>query len=194
MANGHQTLNQDENATSDTAAELMLFLAASPSPVQRKKDMGIGGIGGLGLGGEENTGMKGRRLFSGMGSMNEEVRVGEPDFGGIFSGAEEGGLGDPIIGNGIGGRNDSTGSISSSNSALTNPSSTASFELPDSDPAKSTLMLAPTTPSRDRDRARSVSGGDWGAFINASPGTNKLVMESPGGHLGLRSLTGLTGE
>ena len=189
MANGHQTLNQDENATSDTAAELMLFLAASPSPVQRKKDIGIGGIGGLGLGGEENTGMKGRRLFSGMGSAVD-------DFGGdIFSGAGEGALEETIIN--TTGRNDSTGSNSSSNSALTNPSSTASFELPDSDPAKSTLMLAPTTPSRDRDRGRSVSGGgDWGAFLSAaSPGTNnKMVLESPGGHLGLRSLAGLTGE
>lgn len=191
MANGHQTLNQDENATSDTAAELMLFLAASPSPVQRKKDMGIGGIGGLGLGGDDSSGMKGRRLFSGMGGAIDETRGEGNMFGGdIFSGAGEGALEDAIVGGA--GRNDSTGSLSSSTSALTNPSSTASFET---DPAKSTLMLAPTTPSRDRDRARSVSGGDWGAFLNAaSPVANKHVLESPGGHLGLRSLAGLTGE
>lgn len=49
------------NPSSDAAAELMLFLAASPSPAQvRSSSLQFGDMNGVG-----GSGMKGRRLFSG---------------------------------------------------------------------------------------------------------------------------------
>lgn len=160
MANGHQTLNQ-EDPTTDTAAELMLFLAASPSPVQsRQKDLSA----------TEELGMKGRRLFS--SGLIEDGNIFGRDLttGDIFSGGDSH--------HSINEESRNSDSRLAASFEFDRANSDQAHKLPSTDPSK--LTLAPTTPSR----ARSVSAGDWGNFINASP----KGQSPPNHHLQLRNL------
>lgn len=188
------TNGEDPSSTSNTAAELMLFLAASPSPVQtRKRDFSIGNLGGafgeltaLGQEEEEGMSMKGRRLFSGAGTgVLGSMLEGTDEFGGslhlgseIFGGMNVGGGSEMERICVVKEENESgtLGKVIPSTTTTTTPqvvdlglvpTPPTSLALRKSDSGSNNgLTLAPTTPGRDR----SVSGGgDWGAFINASP-------------------------
>ncbi|GAA5820894.1 hypothetical protein JCM3770_004856 [Rhodotorula araucariae] len=71
----------NDSGTAEGAAELMLFLAASPSPVQSRKTVPTT------LG--DGSAVKGRRLFSGMGTSADTQ--GAQDAGSIFGGELGGG-------------------------------------------------------------------------------------------------------
>ncbi|GAA5853739.1 hypothetical protein JCM8547_007429 [Rhodosporidiobolus lusitaniae] len=135
--------------TAAEAADLMLFLAHSPSPQQTRK------TNPTALG--EGTGIKGRRLFSGVGMGGGG---GADEFGGELGGGG---------GKGLGGELDAPFAPSPTTAAPepTKPSSSAhaasSLPAPPSS-ALNGLDLAPATPGRNRKPSQS-----WENFINASP-------------------------
>lgn len=142
-----------EGSDAAAAADLMLYLAQSPSPVQPRKTQNaiIGG---------EGAAVKGRRLFSGMGG-------GDGDFGGE--------LGNGANGGGGGGLDAPFATQSPSlgpPSTIPDPIKSSSHQH-SSLPAPSSHLLdqalaAPATPGRAREV--SLNGAaSWENFINASP-------------------------
>lgn len=175
-----------ENDTAG-AAELMLFLAASPSPAQ-----GRSGAPSLALGGgvDGTTAMKGRRLFSsgqddllrgqGGGSPADGLARARNVFGGpIDDGAFAVGLSPLMDSNsfGSGGGTPYTSYLddpnaynhppppltaTTSSSLRSAPQSVTSAAPPPSN-GNNGHQHAPTTPSRDR------NSGSWETYLNVSP-------------------------
>ncbi|GAA5903556.1 hypothetical protein JCM8208_003624 [Rhodotorula glutinis] len=161
-APGGGSAGANDSGTAEGAAELMLYLAASPSPVQSRKapptTLGDG------------SGIKGRRLFSGMGmggGDDASAAAGggsgqDPGsiFGGELGGAHPGPLDAPFA-----------TSSSAPTSSSTAPTS-APLEPVKSGGATSTgtgvFGGGPATPGRQRQP--SLGGAaSWELFINASP-------------------------
>ncbi|BGP19173.1 hypothetical protein JCM10213v2_007260 [Rhodosporidiobolus nylandii] len=155
-----------EGQTAAEAADLMLYLAASPSPQQPRRtvNQNLGGEGAA-------TGMKGRRLFSG---------VGEHGGGGAGGGSAP--RGESSI---FGGELPAPQSPFANGSALDAPFAAPS---PSTDPHKPSVSALPPPPAPSslaheissasaagapatpgRQRQPSLNGASWDAFINESP-------------------------
>ncbi|GAA5892351.1 hypothetical protein JCM6882_003647 [Rhodosporidiobolus microsporus] len=173
--------------TAVEAADLMLFLAQSPSPVQPKKTTNVS------LG--DGMGMKGRRLFSGMGEP--DAGAGAADAGAhaggdssIFGGELGGAFGPPAT---------STANASALDAAFNSSSSAAAaassaLPPPPADPTKtstahSSSLAAPLTAqghslptaapgTPERQRQPSLNGQSWETFINASPSPTRTRRAS----------------
>ncbi|BGP50760.1 hypothetical protein JCM10450v2_006686 [Rhodotorula kratochvilovae] len=145
--------NGNDSGTAEGAAELMLFLAASPSPVQSRKTVPTT------LG--DGSAVKGRRLFSGMGMGSGAPAQDAQDAESIFGG-ELGG------GGGVAG-----GRPASSSGALDTPFATSSSTTASAaaavEPVKAGIFGAPATPGRQRQPSLGGAGANWDMFINASP-------------------------
>ncbi|KAK4692000.1 hypothetical protein P7C70_g9222, partial [Phenoliferia sp. Uapishka_3] len=176
---GHITSTNENDTTG--AAELMLFLAASPSPAQvRSNNSGLA----------PGEVMKGRRLFAGGAddggvSMSESARnvfggpmmqngsngggpfVGSPGPPGVPNFTEYGTSSGGGTGAAAAFQDELDPSSASSNSSFLAPSASSSrtyssYTAPTTNGGSS--MGAPTTPSRDRN-----SGGGWETYLNVSP-------------------------
>ncbi|GAA6038285.1 hypothetical protein JCM8097_003922 [Rhodosporidiobolus ruineniae] len=149
------------------AADLMLYLAQSPSPVQPRRTAPVPGLGGDG----ERAGMKGRRLFSGVGELGG---AGEGGFGGELGeafGAGAGGLGEAF-----GEPTKPAGGAASALSALASELDTPL------DLASALDGAAPATPGRTRQASFGGKGGGepWETFINASPSPKRSSRRASG--------------
>lgn len=190
-----------DGATAEGAAELMLFLAASPSPVQARRTVPVPTLG---------DGMpKGRRLFSGTGDSGDTSFGGELD---SFASTASANVSAP------------PSAKSSASSSVRPPFATAS---PSADPSKhrfggaqamtpshsqqqtqvppvpasNVVSTTPATPGR-RQRQPSLAGA-WESFINASPSPKRQRKSrgsgaaggypSENGELGLSSEGGIGG-
>lgn len=180
----------NENDTAG-AAELMLFLAASPSPAQVRS-----GTAGLQLGPGEA--LKGRRLFSGgtddgAASLSESARsvfggpmmqngsngggpfVGSPGPPGVPSysdyGASSGGPAYlPELDHSSASSSTSFLAPSLTSSAPRTHHSSASSSLSSAPAMNGSTIGAPTTPSRDR------SSGSWESYLNVSPSPQRTTQ------------------
>lgn len=175
-----------DGATAEGAAELMLFLAASPSPVQNRKAPPPPTLG-------DGMPTKGRRLFSGMDTGAGEGGDASTSFGGEL---------DPF-GGGVGGNSSRSHDVGSSNNnnntdntngrsvpapapfATASPSADPSKHFATAASASSSLShpqqqqqaqdpsqtaFMPSAPATPGQRQRQPSlGGAWESFINASP-------------------------
>lgn len=161
--------SESANTTSD-AAELMLFLAASPSPAQRVRSsnpLGLGGIAEAGGGGGGGGMMKGRRLFSAGEDTLAPLAPQSPPIPNSNSNST------------------CTNSNSNSNSFVslsppkTTTTSTIATTTPRSPPPglNSTHPIlggAPSTPSRERQVSFGAGGtAAWEAYLNVSPSPSR---------------------
>ncbi|GAA6023633.1 hypothetical protein JCM10207_005093 [Rhodosporidiobolus poonsookiae] len=153
------------------AADLMLFLAQSPSPVRTRTSTNLGG-------GPDGVAVKGRRLFSGAGEADGlgggEGGEGDASIFGGELGSSAGldapfGSATPGAGTGSGdspARPDPTKSTAHAASSLAVPSAADGTETP-APLALGGPLQPPATPGRDRQP--SLNGASWESFINASP-------------------------
>ncbi|GAA5995938.1 Whi5 domain-containing protein [Rhodotorula paludigena] len=160
------------DGTAEGAAELMLYLAASPSPVQSRKTIPHATLG-------DGVGLKGRRLFSGVGGTDGHGSMaGEADASAVFGGELNGAS--------------TAATTAASTAALDAPFATASSA---SDPIKgvssaplvtpamgsSGLLGMPATPGRQRQP--SLNGGaGWESFLNTSPSPKRAARAASPPH------------
>ncbi|KAK4055040.1 hypothetical protein OIO90_003381 [Microbotryomycetes sp. JL221] len=180
-------------SSAEGAAELMLFLAASPSPVQTNR---ASTTSATQLGGESAP-VKGRRLFSGVeGTDNGRVQAPQSSpssaFGGNTlttsmsgtpinltsapNGSSPGLNRSPFATEDADGPSKtsmhygavSLSALGSASSSLSNPPATANSTL-------SSLPPMPSTPGRDRQM--SNGGGGWEHFLNVSPSPQRPTFD-----------------
>ncbi|GAA5973232.1 hypothetical protein JCM11641_006336 [Rhodosporidiobolus odoratus] len=146
--------------TAAEAADLMLFLAHSPSPKAPKRSTNHS-LGGDGMG------VKGRRLFSGTGGP------GEGGGGNDGPGHGSGVFGGELAGSPFAGANGGGGGLGA---GFGEPSKTAS-RLPPPPPSSSSRPLelggASVAPAMGQ-RQTSMDQANWEAFVNAMPSPDKM--------------------
>lgn len=160
-------------SSAEGAAELMLFLAASPSPVQVRTGAARPALGGDGL-----EGMKGRRLFSGVG-----MGGGRDDFSAppTQSSSVQSVFGDhlgstnsphqqhhPTLATSPYNDEPSKSSLHYSTSASAPPGGASSLGNGLPPP-----LAAPGTPTRDR----QPSGSNWESYLNVSPSPQRAQVD-----------------
>lgn len=170
-------------SSAEGAAELMLFLAASPSPVQVRTGASRPAL-------SEGMGMKGRRLFSNSGGAPSGDDFSAPPtqsnsvqavFGEHLSprppaqvtlGASPSLFPSAETSNGNG---DSSNEPSKSSSQYISSASTSSLAAPSSlgNGLPSSLPQAPGTPVRDR----QPSGSNWESYLNVSPSPQRAPVD-----------------
>ncbi|GAA6022329.1 hypothetical protein JCM8202_002028 [Rhodotorula sphaerocarpa] len=198
----------DGGATAEGAAELMLFLAASPSPVQARKTAPAPTLG-------DGSMPKGRRLFSGAGDGDSSFG-GELDAFGTPDAAENGGGGGSLGGGGSTSASRGATSTpapfataspladpskafatSSSTGASTGASAAAAAASSPalSQPFESSSMGSglPATPGRTRRQRQTSFGGAWESFVNASPSPKRPAAAGAATRRGRASAGGLGG-
>lgn len=188
------------SASAEGAAELMLFLAASPSPVQTRANVSAPAMGG------DGSALKGRRLFSGVEGMSSGPHAHAVSESSPLSARLQGSpshlapasaisphrspparfspTGSPFA-DGTEGPSKTSQHYSVLSSAAPHGSmssvapfapSTVSMSGP------STLPAIPSTPGRDR----QASGSGWEHFLNVSPSPQRPTFDRSA--LGRRSL------
>ncbi|KDE07751.1 hypothetical protein MVLG_02023 [Microbotryum lychnidis-dioicae p1A1 Lamole] len=159
--NGSAPPTTGGESSAEGAAELMLYLAYSPSPVQSRSSHVVNNIGGEGM-------MKGRRLFSGSG---EDHPASSAAFG---NGAGMNGAGGGPNGTGLGSYDEALHPAKASRVVSAPP--------PGSPPSS---MLGPgafggaipSTPGRERQISSS-----WDAYINVSPSPQRASIARSSEH------------